>query len=106
MTEVDAEDAVVGTGLCVCCLRLSNLISVPSAFLSTIFLVRGGLPGMNVLALVFRRAEEEGVGGGEERPPTLLEDEWCWESGGGTWWVEGTACDCVGVPGPLCKGMG
>jgi hypothetical protein len=55
-------------GLCVCCFKFSSLICVPSALLSTIFLVRGVPPGTNALAM--RRAE--GVGGGEE---TLLDDE-------------------------------
>lgn len=70
MTVLEADDGV-GAGLCVCCFKFSSLISVPSALLSTIFLVRGVPPGTNALALVLRRAVD-GVGGGEE---TLLDDE-------------------------------
>jgi hypothetical protein len=61
-------------GLCVCCFKFSSLICVPSALLSTIFLVRGvplGANATNALALVLRRVVD-GVGGGEE---TLLDDE-------------------------------
>ena len=77
---------------------LSRLTSVPSSFLRVTF-----WRGTKVFEPAFRRGidVDEGVDGGEVRPPMELD---AWESAGGgcgAWTGLGRACACdsVGVPG-------
>lgn len=84
----------------------SSLIGVPSALFTVIFDVRA--VGTNVFEFAFKRGidADDGVGGGEAKPPILFDDECEWFGGGWGAWFVGTACDGVGVLGPWSGGGG
>lgn len=96
LVGVDADGAGV-------IFKVSILTSVPSPRFSVTFFGGAEPPGTNVDEFAFSRGKaDEGVGGGDDMLPMLLEG--AWDIGGG-WGTGLAACGMVGVPGP-CRGGG